>query len=80
MSNNFSLCSKLDDNKLTGLIDDWYHNLKLVLKQECFKFLMNLFLEEPVANVGEEAWEVYKSHKDNTTQALRIMVASRLLN
>ncbi|XP_022725017.1 uncharacterized protein LOC111281558 [Durio zibethinus] len=68
----------LDPNKRIRLnFNDWYYNLKLVLRQEKMLYARDEPVpSEPDARVDDTVWQVYETHNDHADQASCIMVAS----
>jgi hypothetical protein len=49
MGKNISLLIMLDANKLTGLnFLDWYHNMRIVLKQETMLYILDNLIFLPL--------------------------------
>ncbi|KAG8633850.1 hypothetical protein MANES_18G141009v8 [Manihot esculenta] len=78
MSNNLSLHSILDTNKLIGPnFLDWYHNLRIILKQENRLYVLNQGIPDvPDENASDDVKDKYDRHIDDDMQATCVMLAS----
>ncbi|XP_057996544.1 uncharacterized protein LOC131175879 [Hevea brasiliensis] len=78
MSNNHSLRSILDANKLTGPnFLDWYRNLRIVLKQEKRLYVLEHAKPGiPPVDAPEEVLSEFIHHTDDDEQATCVMLAS----
>ncbi|XP_021607565.1 uncharacterized protein LOC110611492 [Manihot esculenta] len=82
MSNNLSLCSILDANKLTSPnFLDWYRNLRIILKREKRLYVIDQDLPDvPDENANDDVKDKYDCHiDDDDVQVTCLMLASMTL-
>ncbi len=78
MSNNISLRSILDANKLTGPnFADWYRNLSIVLRQEKSVYVLERSVSpEPAQDATQDEYNAWLKHYDDNEQAVYVMLGS----
>ncbi|XP_017640149.1 uncharacterized protein LOC108481542 [Gossypium arboreum] len=77
-TNTLSLGSVLEKEKLTGLnFLDWFHNLRIVLKQERKLYVIEKSLpDEPPTNASRADKDAYKKHLDDMVDVGCLMLAT----
>ncbi|XP_021597695.1 uncharacterized protein LOC110603991 [Manihot esculenta] len=78
ISNNLSLRSILDANKLTGTnFLDWYRNLRIILKQEKRLYVIDQVVPDvPNENASDAVKNKYNRYIDDNMQAAYVILAS----
>ena len=77
-TNTLSLRSVLEKDKLNGLnFLDWFHNLRIVLKQERKLYVIEQPLpNEPSANGSRANKDAYRKHLDDMIDVGCLMLAT----
>lgn len=77
-SNNFSVRSVLDKDKLTGTnFLDWQRNLRIVIRKERKLYVIDVPRPEPLPEGATHAQQnIYQKHIDDDTDVTSLMLAT----